>query len=324
MYQVSDPSRSPQLKVFLAGATGAIGRRLVPLLVAHGHEVAAMTRSPDKAAALQSVGVEPVVADALDQHAVEKAVTNSAPEVVIHELTDLTRLKSFKKFDEEFATTNLLRTRGTDNLLAAARAAGARRFIAQSYGGWIYERTGTDAKTERDPLDPHPPRMQQMSLAAIQHLEQAVVEAGGLDGIALRYGSFYGPGTGLALDGDLVRMVRKRQLPLIGNGAGIWSFLHVDDAASATVAAVERGTSGIYNVCDDEPAPVAVWLPDLANALGAPPPRRLPTWLARFVVGEAGVSLMTQIRGMSNEAAKRELAWAPTYKSWRQGFRTGL
>lgn len=312
------------MKVFLAGATGAIGKRLVPMLLEHGHEVTAMTRSPDKAAAMRSTGVKPVVADALDRAAVEEAVAGAAPEVVIHELTDLARLRSFKRFDHELASTNLLRTRGTDNLLAAARAAGARRFVAQSYGGWIYERTGSGPKTEHDPLDPHPPRTQQESLAAIRHLEQVVVGADGLHGIALRYGSFYGPGSGLALDGGMAQLVRERRLPVVGNGAGIWSFLHVDDAASATVASVERGPAGVYNVCDDDPAPVAVWLPDLAKALGAPPPRRLPRWLALVFLGEAGVSLMTRIRGMSNEKAKRELEWTPTHRSWRQGFRSGL
>jgi nucleoside-diphosphate-sugar epimerase len=312
------------LKIFVAGATGAIGRRLVPMLHTRGHEVVAMTRSSEKAEALRRAGVEPVVADALDRDAVGQAVTNAAPEVVIHELTDLTRLKSFKRFDQELAGTNRLRTAGTDNLLAAARAAGARRFVAQSYGSWIYEPTGPGLKTEVNPLNPSPLPAQRLSLAAIRHLEEAVTGTVGLDGIALRYGSFYGPGTGLARDGDLVQMVRKRQLPVVGAGTGVWSFLHVDDAAEATVAAVERGAPGLYNVCDDEPAPVAAWLPALAEALGAPPPRHVPTWLARLSIGEVGVSFMTRIRGMSNGKAKRELGWTPSHASWRQGFQTGL
>ncbi len=214
-----------------------------------------------------------------------------------------------------------MRTEGTDNLLAAAKAAGTTRIVAQSYGNWNYARTGTALKSEEDALDPNPPANQRESMAAIRYVEDAVVGAGG---IALRYGNFYGPGTGFALDGNLVELVRKRRLPIVGDGAGVWSFIHMDDAATATIAAIERGETGIYNVVDDEPAPVAVWLPDAAKALGAKPPRRVPVWLGRLATGEVGVSMMTKIRGVSNAKAKRELGWRPFYASWRDGFRTGL
>jgi nucleoside-diphosphate-sugar epimerase len=312
------------MKVFVAGATGAIGRHLVPLLVADGHEVVAMTRSPDKAESLRGSGAEAVVADGLDRAAVEQALMRAEPEVVIHQMTALTAAKSFKKFDDEFSTTNTLRTTGTDNLLEAARQSGVRRFIAQSFGAWNYERTGSDLKTEDDPLDPSLPANQTKSQDAIRQLEEAVVGADGMDGIALRYGFFYGPGTGIAVDGDIVKLVVERKLPIVGDGAGVWSFVHIEDAALATRAAIESGSRGIYNVVDDEPAPVAVWLPELARVLGAKPPRRIPIWLGRIAIGEVGISMMTQIRGMSNAKANRELGWQPRYKSWRDGFRTGL
>ena len=312
------------MKVFVAGATGAIGRHLLPLLAARGHEVVGMTRSSNKAASLQEAGAEPVIADGLDGAAVEHALMRTRPEVVIHQMTGLTGASSFKKFDDEFATTNALRTRGTDILLAAARRSGARRFIAQSFGGWNYERTGSDLKSEEHALDPRPPLNQSKSLHAIRHLERAVVGAEGMDGIALRYGFFYGPGTSLAVDGDIVKLVLKRRLPIVGDGAGVWSFVHIGDAASAAVAALERGSPGAYNIVDDEPAPVAVWLPELARVSGAKAPRRIPVWLGRVAIGEVGISMMTQIRGMSNGKANRELGWQPSYKSWREGFRTGL
>ncbi|MDQ4058438.1 MAG: NAD(P)-dependent oxidoreductase [Actinomycetota bacterium] len=312
------------MKVFVAGATGAVGRHLVPLLVAGGHEVVGLTRSPNKAASLRQAGAEPVVADGLDGAAVERALMRTRPDVVIHQMTGLTGASSFKKFDDEFASTNALRTRGTDILLEAARRSGARRFIAQSFGGWNYERTGSDLKTEEHPLDPSPPLNQSKSLDAIRHLERAAAGAEGMDGIALRYGFFYGPGTSLAVDGDIVKLVLKRRLPIVGDGGGVWSFVHIEDAASAAIAAVEGGSPGIYNIVDDEPAPVAVWLPELARVLGAKPPRRIPVWLGRVAIGEVGISMMTQIRGMSSTKANRELGWRPTHKSWRDGFRTGL
>jgi nucleoside-diphosphate-sugar epimerase len=252
-----------------------------------------------------------------------EAVTKAEPEVVMHQMSGLTGIKSFKKFDDEFALTNRLRTEGTNHLLEAARAAGARRLIAQSFGNWNYERTGTGPKSEEDPLDPEPPPNQRRSIQAIRHLEQAVIGADGIEGVALRYGNFYGPGTGFALDGDLVKLVRERKLPIVGDGGGVWSFIHMDDVATAAIAAI-ASAPGVYNISDDEPAPVAEWLPDLARAIEAKSPRRVPVWLGRLAIGEVGVSMMTQIRGASNAKAKREMGWAPRYKSWRDGFRTGL
>jgi nucleoside-diphosphate-sugar epimerase len=312
------------MKVFVAGGTGVVGKRLVPLLVESGYEVVATTRSADRVGWLRGVGAQPVVVDGLHEDAVKEAVVRAEPEVVIHQMSGLSSAKDFKRFDAEFAATNRLRTQGTDHLLAGAKAAGVARFIAQSFGNWNYGRTGTGPKTEQDPLDPDPPANQRRSLEAIRYIEAAVLGVEGLEGIALRYGNFYGPGTGFALDGDLVALVRKRRLPIVGNGAGVWSFTHMDDVATATIAAIERGGPGIYNIADDEPAPVAVWLPELARAVGAKPPRHVPVWVGRLVVGEVGVSMMTQIRGASNVKAKRELGWAPRYASWREGFRTGL
>ncbi len=309
------------MKVFVAGAGGAIGGRLIPLLTAGGDDVVAMTRSPGKADALRALGAEPVIADALSRESVMQAVVRTEPDAVVHELTALTNIKSLKNFDREFELTNRLRTEGTDHLLEAASAAGARRFIAQSFGNWIYGRSGTALKTEEDPLDPNPPANQLRSLQAIQYLESAVVAAGG---IALRYGGFYGPGTDLAQTGTFADLVRKRRLPIIGNGAGVWTFVHIDDAAAATVAALRRGDAGIYNVVDDEPVAVREWLPYLAKALGAKPPRRIPVWLGRIAAGEVGVSMMTQIRGSSNAKARRELDWAPRWRSYKEGFRDGL
>jgi 2-alkyl-3-oxoalkanoate reductase len=312
------------MKVFVAGASGALGKRLVPLLVASGHEVVAMTRSPQKMDSLSAMGAEPVVADGLDRIAVTKAVMLSEPEVVIHEMTGLTGVTSLKDFDKQFALTNRLRTEGTDHLLEAAQAAGARRLIAQSYGNWSYERRGTEPKSENDPLDPDPPARQRESLAAIRDVEKAVLGADRVEGVALRYGNFYGPGTGIALRGEIARLVRGRRFPIVGGGQGVWSFVHVDDAAMATAAAIERGAPGVYNVADDEPVAVADWVPELARILGAKPPRRLPVWLGRLALGEVGVSMMTQIRGASNAKARRELGWRPGYPTYRDGFRAGL
>ena len=312
------------MKVFVAGATGAVGRRLVPLLVNSGHEVVGTTRSAEKADAVREMGAEPAVADGLDAAAVRQAVERAEPEAIIHQMTALTGVKSFRNFDKEFAGANELRTKGTDNLLEAARAVGTKRFIAQSYGNWNYERTGSEPKSEEDPLDPNPPKNQTRSLEAIRYVESTVTGADDVEGIALRYGNFYGPGTGFASDGDLVEMVRKRKLPVVGDGGGVWSFIHVDDIASITVAALERGRRGIYNASDDRPAPVAEWLPGLAEAVGAKPPRHVPVWVGRLATGEVGVSMMTQISGTSNAKAKRELDWAPKYPSWREGFRSGL
>jgi nucleoside-diphosphate-sugar epimerase len=312
------------MKIFVAGASGAIGRPLISQLVAGGYQVVAMTRSVNNVDALRSAGAEPVVADALDRYAVMRAVMQAEPEVIIHELTALTGLTNLKQFDKVFALTNRLRTEGTDYLMAAAQAAGTRRFIAQSYGNWTYARTGALIKTEDEPLDSTPPVNQTRSMAAIRHLERVIQSDSNIRGIALRYGNLYGPGTGFALDGDIVSMLRKRSFPIVGNGAGIWSFIHVNDAASAAVAAIEHGEPGAYNICDDEPVPVSVWLPALAEAVGAKPPFHIPVWAARFLVGDVAVSMMTQIRGASNAKAKREFNWQPSYKTWRDGFRNGL
>jgi nucleoside-diphosphate-sugar epimerase len=308
------------MRVFVAGAAGAIGQQLLPLLTAQGHEVTATTRSPGKAALLRQLGAEPVVVDGLDATAVGRAVAQAEPEVVIHQMTSLTGAFNLRGFDKVFAVTNRLRTEGTDHLLAAAAAAGVRRFVAQSYTGWTNIREGGPVKTEDDPLDPHPPAAQRQSLAAIRHVEQVVPAAARMEGIVLRYGSFYGPGA----SDDFAALISKRKVPIIGKGAGIWSFLHIHDAATATVAALERGTPGVYNVVDDEPASVAEWLPYLAQAIGAKPPYRVPVWLGRLAAGEVGVSMMTQIRGSSNAKAKQELGWQPVWPSWRQGFTRGL
>lgn len=312
------------MRILVAGSTGAIGRPLVAALTSRGHEVAALTRRAAAVPELRRIGALPVVADALDRDGLARAVAAAPPEVVVHQLTALKNLGNFRNFDREAAATNELRTRGTDNLLHVARASGARHFVAQSYGSWIYAPTGSAPKTEMDPLDPDPPKRQRRSLDAIKHLEQAVTGATDLEGVALRYGSFYGPGTSISFEGSVTKQVRRGWVPIIGDGAGIWSFIHVDDAVAATVAAIERRATGIYNVCDDEPAPVAVWLPALASTIGAPRPRRIPRWLGRALAGEVGVSMFTRIRGMSNEKARRELGWAPSYPSWRDGFRTGL
>jgi 2-alkyl-3-oxoalkanoate reductase len=312
------------MRVFLAGASGALGRRLIGLLVAHGHAVTAMTRSKGKAGALRALGAEPVVADGLDKAAVMSAVVRSGPEAVIHEMTGLRGVTSVRRFDREFAPTNRLRTEGLDILLEAARTAGARRLVAQSFGNWNYARSGGPVKGEDDPLDPAPPAAMSRSLAALRHLESAVLEPEDIEGVVLRYANFYGPGAMIGEGGAMVDEVRRRGVPVIGDGGGVWSFVHLDDAAAATVLALEGAVAGIYNIADDDPATAAVWLPELARVLGAKPPRRVPVWLGRLAAGAAGVSLFTQIRGASNAKARRELGWQPAYASWRDGFRHGL
>jgi nucleoside-diphosphate-sugar epimerase len=246
------------------------------------------------------------------------------PEVVVHELTALAGMADFRRLDEGFALTNRLRSEGTDHLLAAARAAGSRRFVAQSFAGWPFARVGGPVKTEDEPLDPDPPAQLRRTLDAIRHLEAAVVGAEGIEGVVLRYGGFYGPGTSAGEGGFMLEDLRRRRFPLVGAGTGVWSFVHVDDAATATVAAVERGAPGIYQIVDDDPAPVSEWLPALAAAIGARPPRRVPAWVARLAGGAHGVVLMTEARGASNAKARRELGWRPAWPSWRQGFRDGL
>jgi 2-alkyl-3-oxoalkanoate reductase len=316
------------MKVFVAGATGALGRQLVPMLVARGHEVVGMTRTASKQDLLRSLGARPVVADALDPDAVAQAVASAEPEVILHQLTALSEPTSVRDMrhperSAAFTMTNRLRTEGTDHLLAAGRAVGARRFVAQSFGGFRFARTGGPVQSEADPLDPDLPAP---GLAAILHLEQAVTTIEWGEGLALRYGGFYGPGTGISLAPDAVMAapIRKRRFPIVGDGGGVWSFVQIEDAAAATATAVERGQPGIYNVADDEPAPVREWLPALASALGAKPPRRVPRWLGRLLAGEVATAMMTEARGASNEKAKRELGWQLRYPSWRQGFAQGL
>jgi nucleoside-diphosphate-sugar epimerase len=312
------------MRIFLAGATGALGRRLTPLLIRGGHHVIGTTRSAGKVEQVRAMGAEPVVLDALDRDAVIAAVKAAQPDVVVHQLTDLSKPLDMRRFDQSFAQTNRLRTAGTDHLLAAAQAAGAHRFIAQSYTGWVNQRTGGPVKTEEDPLDPNPTAASRETIAALRHLERGTTTARDIDALALRYGNFYGPTTSLGVGGDVLEMVRKRQMPIVGGGTGVWSFLHIDDAAQATAIAVERGAPGLYNIVDDDPAPVHKWLPYLATEIGAKPPMRLPAWLARPLLGEHGVSLMTAVRGSSNAKARRELQWQPRFRSWRQGFRDGL
>jgi nucleoside-diphosphate-sugar epimerase len=306
------------MRILVAGATGAIGRQLVPRLVTAGHEVHGMTRSESKQDLLRGLGAVPVVADALDPDQVAEAVGRARPEVIVHELTAIGGL-DLRQMDRSFAATNRLRTEGTDNLLSAGQAVGVRRFVAQSYFA-AYARTGGPVKNEEDAVDPSPAREMRETVAAILHLEEAVLGAQWTEGIVLRYGGFYGPGTSLAPGGDQTEMVRKRRFPLVGDGAGVWSFIHVADAADATAAAVERGTRGIYNIVDDEPAPVAEWLPALAQTLGAKAPMRVPRFVGRLFAGETGVVMMTELRGASNAKAKRELVWRPAHPSWRQGF----
>jgi nucleoside-diphosphate-sugar epimerase len=319
------------MKVFLAGASGALGAQLVPQLVAAGHEVVAMTRTASKQDGLRALGARPVVADALDPDAVAGTVGEAEPEVIVHELTALSgtmRASDMRHPDRSAAVimTNRLRTEATDHLLAAGRAAGARRFVAQSYGAWRFARTGGPVQTEADPLDPNPPAAYRSVVAAILYLEKTVTTIEWGEGLVLRYGGFYGPGTGMssAPDAVMAAPIRKRRFPLVGDGGGVWSFIHIEDAAAATVAAVERGQPGIYNVVDDEPAPVREWLPVLASALGAKPPRRIPRWLSRLLAGEVATASMTDVRGASNAKAKRELGWQLRYPSWRQGFTKGL
>jgi nucleoside-diphosphate-sugar epimerase len=307
------------MRVFVAGATGAVGRRLVPRLVAAGHRVVGLCRSPEKTEAIRGAGAEPVVADALNRAAVVAAVAAAGPEVIVHEMTALGAATDLKRFDRSFAETNRLRTQGLVNLLAAAVQAGTERLVAQSFCGWPYARAGGPVKTEDDPLDPSPPSGMRQSLDAIRYLERMVTNAVGIDGVVLRYGAFYGPGTGV-FDGLFVDQLRRRRVPIIGEGEGWWSFLHVEDAAAATAAAIERAAPGVYNIVDDEPAPAREWLPALAALLGAKSPWRVPKWLARPVAGEPVLMLMTEARAGSNAKAKRELGWQPMHPSWRQGF----
>jgi 2-alkyl-3-oxoalkanoate reductase len=319
------------MKVFVAGATGVLGRALVSLLAARGDEVVGMTKSASKEGLVRSLGARPVVADALDPDAVAQAVAMAEPEVIVHELTALSERMSVRDMRHPdrsplAITTNRLRTEATDHLLAAGRAVGARRFVAQSFTAFRWASTGGPVLTEADPLDPNPPPALRAALVGILHVERAVTAIEWGEGIVLRYGGFYGPGTAVSLapDAMMAAAVRKRRFPIVGGGTGVWSHVHIDDAAAATVVAVDHGRPGIYNIVDDEPAPVREWLPVLASALDAKPPRRVPRWLGRLAAGEAATLMMTEARGASNAKAKQELGWEPRYASWRLGFAQGL
>src|SRR3954451_6645063 len=319
------------MKIFVAGATGVLGRLLVPQLVAQGHEVVGMTRSASKQDLVRGLGARPVVADALDADGVARAVASAEPEVIVHQLTALSGEMSVRDMrhperSSAAIMTNRLRTEGTDHLLSAGRAAGARRFVAQSFGAFRWARTGGPVQTEAEPLDPDPPAALRAPLVGILHVEREVPAIEWGDGLVLRYGSFYGPGTAISLapDAMMAAPIRKRRFPIIGDGGGISSHVHIEDAAAATAVAVERGRPGVYNVVDDDPAPVREWLPVLASALDAKPPRRVPRWLGRVLAGEVATAMLTEARGASNEKAKRELGWQPRYASWRQGFTQGL
>src|SRR5215472_14857372 len=300
------------MRVFVAGASGALGSHLVPQLIDAGHEVIGTHNSPASGQLLQVLGAEPVRLDLLDASAVRAAVLDSKPDAIVHQATALANVKFGRNLDKTFATTNRLRTEGTDALLAAAREAGIRRFIAQSFAPYRYARQGGMIKTEDDPLDPAPPAGAHETNAAMAHLDRVVTDAGG---IALRYGGFYG-----AAGDQLVTLVRKRRFPIIGDGEGVTSWIHLDDAAAATVLALEHGGTGIYNIVDDEPAPAREWLPVLADVLGAKPPRHVPAWLVRLIAGQDVVLGATRSRGASNAKAQRELGWTLRYPSWRQGF----
>jgi 2-alkyl-3-oxoalkanoate reductase len=302
------------MHILIAGATGAAGRALIPVLIANGYTVTGTTRSETKTGELRALGANAQIMDGLDAASVKAAVEAARPDVIVHQMTALTGI-DMKDIDKAFHTTNRLRTEGTEHLIAAAPGT---LLVAQSFAGWPSARTGGPVKTEADPLDPEPPKGIRETHAAIRRLEALTTAAGG---IVLRYGGFYGPGTGMAPGGEQVEMIRKRQFPLVGNGNGLWSFLHADDIATATLAAIEKGRPGeIYNIVDDEPAPTREWLPYLAKTLGAKPPRHVPAWLARIAASPAAVMMMTESRGASNAKAKAELGWTPRHPSWREGF----
>jgi 2-alkyl-3-oxoalkanoate reductase len=313
------------VKVLIAGASGAVGSHLVPQLVERGHDVVGSTRSAAKVGALRTLGAEPVVVDALDPDSVADMVAKAQPDVIVHQLTALSGPPSLRHLKRMLAATNRLRTEGTDHLLAAARAVGVQTFVAQSNALWM-ERAAGPVADEDARLEPHPPADVEDAVAALRHVEEAVTGITWADGVVLRYGGFYGPGTSISLGPEdvFVGLIRKRRFPVIGRGQAVWSFVHIADAAAATVDVVEGRGRGIYNVADDEPATMAEWLPVAAATLGAPVPRRVPRWIVRLIAGEFATTLMTELRGASNAKAKRELAWAPRYPSWREGFVTGL
>ncbi|MDQ2664798.1 MAG: NAD(P)-dependent oxidoreductase [Gemmatimonadota bacterium] len=307
------------MRTFIAGGTGVIGSRLIPKLVSRGHSVFATTSRKEKLDTLRRLGAKALVMDGLDADAVGHAVARAEPDVIVHQMTALAGTPDMRHFDRWFATTNALRTAGTSHLLSAADAVGVKRFVAQSFCGWPSRRLGAKLTTERDPLDDEPLASQAETMRAIQFVEQAVLNAP-LTGLVLRYGSLYGPGA----SDEMVEMVRRRRLPIVGRGRGVMSFIHADDAAEATAIAMERGDGGVYNIVDDDPAPQSEWLPAMAAALGAPPPRKVPVWLARLLAGEAVVRIMDEASGASNAKAKGELGWTPRWKSWRDGFREAL
>jgi 2-alkyl-3-oxoalkanoate reductase len=323
------------MKILVAGASGAIGRALLPLLTGAGHDVVGIVQRPRSAEIVRALGAEPKSVDALDAAAVLACFREARPDVVIHQATAIPANLDMRRFDRDFALTNLLRVEGTRHLLAAAVDVGTRHFIAQSFAGWTYGRTTNGGKpiktprtaklkTEDDPLDPNPPKKMRATLDALKALERAVLSESRLTGTVLRYGGFYGPHTSIGKDGATVQALRRRKLPMVGDGAGVWSFVQIDDAASATAAAVAAGSGGIYNVVDDEPAPVSEWLSFLAHCAHAQPPKQVPEWLARITVGEHVVAVMNEIRGVSNAKIKRELGWTPRWPTWREGFRDAL
>jgi nucleoside-diphosphate-sugar epimerase len=310
------------MRIFVAGATGVIGRSLLPALREAGHDVIGMTRSPERADALRAQGAEPAVCDAFDAAAVERAITEARPDVVVNQLTDIPKALNPRKVDEQFATNDRLRDEGTRNLVRAAEAAGVRRLVAQSIA-FAYA-PGEGLRSEDDPLFDDAPAPWGRSVAAVRALEEQTLASGSVEGIVLRYGYFYGPGTAYAGDGSTAAMVRKRAFPLVGGGRGVYSFIHVHDAAAATVAALDRGAPGVYNVVDDDPAAVREWLPEYAAALGARPPRKVPRLAARIAAGRLAVYMMTGLQGATNAKARRELGWEPSLPSWRRGFREAL
>ena len=310
------------MKVLLAGATGAIGTQLVPRLIAAGHEVTGTTTSESKRALLAEMGATPALMDLLDPEQVATVVADAAPDAIVHEATALTGINP-RKMEQSFAVTNRLRTEGTDHLLSAGRAAGVKRFVAQSFAGWPFARVGGAIKTEEEPLDTDPPKQMRTILEAIRYLERAVTDADWTEGVVLRYGGFYGPGTSLAPGGEQLEPIRKRRFPIIGDGNGIWSLIHIADAAEATALALERGEPGLYNVVDDDPAAVGEVLTVLSEEMGVGKPRRVPRWVGRLFGGEAAVVMMTEVRGASNEKAKRELGWEPRHASWRGNLVSG-
>jgi 2-alkyl-3-oxoalkanoate reductase len=303
------------MRVFVTGASGVIGRRLVPQLIEAGHEVIGTHNRPEGSELLRALGATPVRLDLRDVRAVRKAVLENQPDAIVHEATALAGAKFGRSLDKAFAATNELRTRGTDAVLAAAWEAGVRRVVGQSFAPYRYQRTGGPIKTEQDPLDENPPASMRASFAAMAHNDRVITEYGG---IALRYGAFYG-----TRDDGWSDLVRRRKMPIVGDGSGIMSFIHVDDAASATVLALEHEGPAVYNIVDDDPAPAREWLPELSRVLGVKPPRRFPVWMARLVAGEGAVVMAVESRGVSNAKAKRELDWTPRYASWRQGFPAG-